>query len=353
MVAGEYAVLMPNQSLVVTAVDRFIFVDVITSERNKLSLKDFQLEGMDWSFAEGKVQLEVEDERSSFVQAAMEVSLTYLEEKSLPSFPIHMTIKSQLDDESGNKYGLGSSAAVVTGVVTALLSKYLKKEPAKELIFKLSAIAHVKVQGSGSGADIAASTYGGMIKYRSFQADWLLEEIQQAKSLSEIVEKNWKYLHIESLNFPKDWHMLVGWTGSPASTAQLVPRVLAYKGKNQAAFTNFVEKSAQALIAILAGIETKDIDRFFSGIKQNRQALAEIGELANVAIETPLLYELQRVAEEKGGAGKLSGAGGGDCGIAFTNERKLIASIQEEWERCGIKNLDMTFYPQGAKKTLG
>jgi len=353
MVAGEYAVLEPNQSLVVTAVNRFIFVNIKSSKSNKLSLTDFQLNEINWTYDYGKMRLDLEDKRTSFVQEAMEVTFTYLEEQSVPITPVHMTIKSELDDESGNKYGLGSSAAVVTGVVTALLTKYLHEEPSKDLIFKLSAIAHVKVQGSGSGADIAASTYGGMLEYKSFQANWLLNEIKQTNKVTQIIKKSWKYLHIKKLNFPKDWHMLVGWTGSPASTAKLVPQVLAYKDKNEENFTNFLGKSAKAVIAILSGIETKNIDRFYLGIKQNRQALAEIGQLADVPIETPLLYELQKIAEEEGGAGKLSGAGGGDCGIAFTDQQERIKKIKKKWEEYGIQNLEMTFYPDGVKKTLG
>lgn len=350
MVAGEYAVLMPNQSLIVTAVDRFVFVEINSSKKNKLSLVDFQLKDMNWSYADQRLRLDVEDQRTSFVQAAMEVTLTYLKENFLSTQPIHMTIKSELDDDSGHKYGLGSSAAVVTGVVTALLMKHLQREPDKDLVFKLAAIAHVQVQGSGSGADIAASTYGGMLEYRSFQAEWLLDEINKSEKISDLVNKDWKYLHIKKLSFPKDWHMLVGWTGTPASTARLVPKVLAYKEKNEEDFNNFVEKSSQAVKSILSGIETNNIDQFFFGVKENREALAEIGALAEVPIETPLLYKLQKIARDKGGIGKLSGAGGGDCGIAFTNQKELIEKIQKEWEVHGIKNLNMTFHPKGVKK---
>src|SRR5690625_6487725 len=80
-----------------------------------------------------------------------------LSEKSITLDNITLTIKSELDDESGVKYGLGSSAAVVTSVISALLTQFLPEEPSAMLIFKLAAISHVKTQGSGSGADVAAS----------------------------------------------------------------------------------------------------------------------------------------------------------------------------------------------------
>lgn len=349
MVAGEYAVLDPNQSLVVTAVDRFIYVEIKKSERNSLTLANYELHNISFDFIKGNISLDIEDERTSFVRSAMNVIYNYLQEQGIATFPVALKVNSELDDKDGIKYGLGSSAAVVTGVVTALLTMFLKKTPEKQLIFKLAAIAHVNIQGSGSGADIAASTYGGMLKYTSFQAEWLLKEMEQTDSVTTLIEKDWHYLTIEELSFPPSWEMIVGWTGSPASTAKLVPRVLAYKEVNPTQFNRFLEKSTKAVKDILLGIRSKNEAQFFQGINNNREALAEIGAFANVPIETPLLYELQRIAKQYESAGKLSGAGGGDCGIAFTISPENKKKIIDAWEKVGIKYLPITFYPDGAK----
>src|SRR5690625_4796064 len=350
MVAGEYAVLVPNQHLVVTAVDRFIYVKIEKSKKNTLHLNDFQLYDMPWEFQNGKVYLDIKDDRTSFVQSAMDVAFTYLQEQGFTTCPISLSITSELDDESGAKYGLGSSAAIVTGVVTALLRAFLQQKPREEFIFKLAAIAHVKTQGSGSGADITASTYGGMLEYSSFQADWLLEQLQQTISITELVQKEWAYLHIRKLPFPKQWKMLVGWTGKPASTAKLVPEVLKYKQKNKKQFQTFLEKSAQAVKDILLGIKRESLEQFYKGIKDNHEALAEIGRLANVPIETSLLHKLKQIAEKYDSVGKLSGAGGGDCGIAFTTSLQNEKQIKSAWKATGIKPLQITMYPYGAKE---
>src|SRR5690625_3256992 len=128
MVAGEYAVLVPNQHLVVTAVDRFIYVKIEKSQKNTLHLNDFQLYDIPWEFQDGKVYLDIKDDRTSFVQSAMDVAFTYLQEQGVTTCPISLSITSELDDESGAKYGLGSSAAIVTGVVTALLRAFLDRK---------------------------------------------------------------------------------------------------------------------------------------------------------------------------------------------------------------------------------
>lgn len=350
MVAGEYAVLEPHQSLIVTAVDRFVYIHISESERNLLTLVDFQLHNIRWEFKDQEVFLDTTERRSNFVRAAMAVTLNYLQEKNIALRPISLSVYSELDDDSGNKYGLGSSAAVVTGVVTALLTEFLAKEPERELIFKLSAIAHVKVQGTGSGADIAASTYGGMLEYRSFQADWLLDQLKRESSATALVQKEWKFLHIKKLSFPKEWKMIVGWTGSPASTAKLVPEILAYKDVNPEAFREFVEKSSRAVLTILTGINQRNFDQFSQGIQMNHKALSKIGKLAGVPIETPKLYELQKVSSLYQSPGKLSGAGGGDCGIAFTVKKDNIPLIKRNWEKAGIKFLEMTHWPYGVSR---
>src|SRR5699024_11854730 len=102
-----------------------------------------------------------------------------------------------------------------------------------ELIFKLASIAHVKIQGNGSGADIAASTYGGVLEYTSFQAEWLLKEIEQTSNIVELVEKEWKYLSINVTAFPPEVDIVVGWTGKTDSTKSYVNDIMRLRNKDK------------------------------------------------------------------------------------------------------------------------
>src|SRR5699024_5424600 len=216
MVAGEFSVLVPDQHLAVTAVDRFVYSTIADVEKGKLSLTDFGLNGLHWNYHSGQLTIDSSDQRLSFVKEAMEVTCTYLEEQGESITPFSLSIRSELDDASGIKYGLGSSAAVVTAVVSAIMVRFNQKKLDKDTIFKLAAIAHVKIQGSGSGADVAASIYGGILKYASFQAEWLIEQYQQTTSVSELVEKEWIYLSIKPIKLPDTVFFRVGWTGKPA-----------------------------------------------------------------------------------------------------------------------------------------
>lgn len=150
----------------------------------------------------------------------------YLRERLIETKPFSLTITSELDDaDSGRKYGLGSSAAVVVAVVTSILTLYRDcLSVSKTLIFKLAAIAHYQTQGSGSCADVAASTYGGWLHYTAFKASWLKEKIMEQGSISPLLEETWPYLQIEQLEAPEELVLAVGWTGSSAKTASLIKR---------------------------------------------------------------------------------------------------------------------------------
>ncbi|WP_040912162.1 phosphomevalonate kinase [Lentibacillus jeotgali] len=350
MVAGEFAVLEKYQKLVVMAVNRFVFATLKESNENRLSLETFDLNNMTWQYKVDGVHVKTSDKRVKFVEEAMTVVYTYLKEYNLNPAPFHLSIRSELDDASGRKYGLGSSAAVVTSVVAAILTKYLPEKPSEKLVFKLAAISHVKTQGSGSGADVAASSYGGFLQYASFQADWLRGAYYEGDSISALVNKDWPYFHVRPIRLPAELYMCIGWTGKPASTHDLVQGITRLKTTDVSLYEQFLAASGRAVNTFLDGISGEDPSSIIDGTKQNRAALAAVGRYANVEIETPLLKTLCDLAEEYGGAGKPSGAGGGDCGIAFLPSRESAEELMKAWEQSGIKPLDIVGSEAGAVK---
>src|SRR5699024_3963708 len=301
MVAGEFAVLEPYHTLIVMAVDRFVYTDISQNDKNMIHLPDLGLNNMTWELSADRVYFHDTDNRTAFVQAAFEIALTYLRGIKTAIKPFSLTLQSELDDpETGAKYGLGSSAAVVTSIVEAILTYHLGDKVEKEIIFKLASIAHVRTQGNGSGADIAASTYHGVLEYSSFQAEWLLDKITMSEKLTPLVEKDWTYLSIQRVHFPDQLEMYVGWTGKAASTKDLVAKMKKMQNKS---YETFLIESEKAVTSILHGMKTHQVDIFLQGIRDNRKALAAIGREARVDIETPKLYTLAMEAEKLAGAG--------------------------------------------------
>jgi len=347
MIAGEFAVLVPYQRIVVMAVNRFVYTTIQSSQDNMLSLENFNLE-LEWDYVNQKIHIHSDDKRKTFVENAMTTVYTYLWENDIPVTPVHISVRSELNDASGLKYGLGSSAAVVTSVIYAILKKFLPTDPPLSLIFKLASITHVRTQGNGSGADVAASTYGGVLAYTSFQAEWLKKAIETTGSITELVHKDWIYWSVKPIHLPENVQVCIGWTGTPASTSKLVSHVLALRESNPAAFEAFIKRSDMAVMMFLQGAKTGHFPELFRGIKMNRQALVDVGHAADTIIETPLLSALSDMAEQYGGAGKSSGAGAGDCGIAFLPPEINAEEMEQKWKKQGIKPLALTISHDGS-----
>ena len=319
----------------------------------------------------------------SYVIAAMRVVDAYSREIYAPNcnrnvYNLH--ISSELDDaKSGKKYGLGSSAAVTVAVVRALCKWYgLKLETST--ISKLSLIVSSTVKKSGSGGDVAASSLGGVILYRAYNREWLEAELSLINSgdsdFDKLLHKKWPRLEIKRINVPKKLKLLVGWTGSPASSAELVSSVeSSVEGSVESSVTTsaestaksteqttaktsaestvkftanftyqtFCEQSEICVQKLAQSLENCELDNIASGFANNRELLQKLSVLTGTAIETPKLTQLIEDADFLGIPAKTSGAGGGDCGIALATiyENNRIESMKSAWKNHGIEPLNI------------
>ncbi|MEM4363739.1 MAG: phosphomevalonate kinase, partial [Candidatus Diapherotrites archaeon] len=80
-----------------------------------------------------------------------------------------------------------------------------------------------------------------------------------------------------------------------------------------------------------------------------RLALKNLGELSGTNLETEELRKIAEIAEKNGGAGKFSGAGGGDCGIAICFDKKAMEKIKEEFRKEGIQPISFEIDKEGVK----
>lgn len=349
MIAGEYAVLEPNQKAVVVAVNRYVTACIKPSRQNKLSLPQLGLEDITWEINDERVQFSVSDSRLRFIQNSISVVNQFLQEKLSILHPFQLQIKSELDDPlSGKKYGLGSSAAVVVAVTTAILRLHSggKETLALDEIFKLSAIAHLKTQGSGSGADIAAAVYGGWLEYSAFSPKWILDKLEQGKKLTEIVEEAWPNLFIRPLTPPTMLQLVVGWTKEAAATAPMIKSVQKFRENNLAVYNEFLRESSMSVARLLQSFEINDCTEAINSLEQNRKALLKLGENASITIETAKLKTLCSIAETFGSS-KSSGAGGGDCGIAFLKGDAQTEELYKAWKAADIIPLDLRVSKMG------
>ena len=87
-------------------------------------------------------------------------------------------------------------------------------------------------------------------------------------------------------------------------------------------------------------------------IRDSRTLLQDYERERAVCIETEKLKALADIADGAGSAGKSSGSGGGDCGIALVGVSKdadaeeTAADITARWQAAGIQPLPLKLAAQ-------
>lgn len=329
-IAGEYAVV-DNMPAIISSVKKYLTVtltltpnNLIISEQNKQHLMQFHRQ-------QGTIQL-LSENFYPIITKTIEITEQILQAYGHPidkNYTIHIT--SDLDDTNGKKYGLGSSGAVSIAIIKVLYQLYQQPYTALE-IYKIAVFVQLALQHNGSCGDIAACSFDTLIYYEKFDTNWLAQQLN-TKSYHALLNSDWKNLIITPLPLPRHCSFLVGWSGSPASSSDLVNDVIRIK--NSAFYTNFLAQSNTIVKQLKQAFISTDIDAIQRLLRQNRVLLNKLSPL----IETPLLTTLCDIAEAHHCASKLSGAGGGDCGICFITNKNIIPKIEEDWQKKNIKSL--------------
>jgi len=201
--------------------------------------------------------------------------------------PGHYRFEPHNPTETASKVGLGSSAAAT--VAAALAGSSWNNHPLYgDTLFKTAFGIHREVQGSGSGIDVAASVYGGMLQY-------------QQKQITPVPPVQF----------------VVIWSGKSASTG---PRIQQYL--NWTSRRTFV----QATEALVYNFHQDPVGT----IHEANGLLHDMARRAQVDYATPALAEIAKIAVRHNGASKPSGAGGGDCAIAcFPSETDAAGFLAE------------------------
>ena len=164
-IAGEYAVVTPGQPAVLAAVDLAVTVTLDAAAPARV-VTSTGYKTLTWTPASPGIDVSDEEHGLDYVVAALTVMEDLRRERSIPDGVFALDIDSGLDDGTGRKFGLGSSAAVTVGVVRAVGGHLgLALTPDEE--YRLAMLATLSVSPDASGGDVAASTHGGWIFYRS------------------------------------------------------------------------------------------------------------------------------------------------------------------------------------------
>ncbi|MCX6815909.1 MAG: phosphomevalonate kinase [Candidatus Aenigmarchaeota archaeon] len=357
-ISGEWSILEVGNIGMVAAVNNRVHVDIEKSDRISVTAEDFDIRDAKAKFENGKIVFfDIDDKKKDILKLpgeAVSVSLRYLEDHQIPLRPFKITTSSREAQVDVNgemkKVGFGSSAAVVVATVAAVLDfhGYAAK---KDEIYKLSTIAHYFAQGKvGSAFDVAASTYGGLFVYSRFDPDWLTKKMEAGEKLSDIIKEKWPSFIAEELAIPDNFRLLVAWTKESASTVNMVKQMNEFKKAEPEKYSKFMGDVANCARSAIKAWKDNDQDAYLIALQNNREALARLGKETGLPIETNDLRLLAEVANECGAAGKLSGAGGGDCGIAVCFDEETARNVIEKWKETDLYPLDVTIDKQGVRR---
>lgn len=339
--AGEYAVVEAGYPAMIAAMNQYLTVTIETSNSGTV-FSSQQGIMIPWERS-GEEIMPQSGSSYALIFSAVRVAEAYMRALGQQTAALYaLSVDSQLDDsQSGTKYGLGSSGALTVATIKAVLAYHGQEVDAYRL-YQLASLSQLQLGMAGSFGDLAASSYGGVIAYHSLDRDWL-KGLLEEHTLLEILDMPWKDVKIERLSLPAPLSLLIGWTGQAASTDSLVNQVGQGRSQDEKenSHRDFLQKSKVCLGGIIWACQQGDADRFQAGIAENRRLLQEFAHKMDLNIETLALAKLCQLAEEEGAVAKSSGAGGGDCGIAFASQVQQAEKIHHKWRSAGILPLNL------------
>lgn len=294
LLCGEYAVL-EGAPAVVAAVDRRVIVRWTDDEVTMPP--------------EARATLERAQRATRPVDGALDVDATALRRGDV-------------------KLGVGSSAAAAAASAAAVFASHdydVEDVEVRRRIFACALEGHATVAPQGSGVDVAASTFGGFLRYRKGVAS------------------------PPSLRIPRDLRISLVWTGHAARTSDLVARVGAF-GRAQ-------PTQYRALLEALAGLAEAFAEAFERGTAEDvvraagryGAAMGALGDAAQAPIVESRLSTASDLAGSFSGAAKPCGAGGGDVAIAFFTDPERARAFELACEDKGLHPIDVSFGAEGVR----
>jgi phosphomevalonate kinase len=227
----------------------------------------------------------------------------------------------------GTKLGLGSSAAALcawAGAWAAYCRAHGVPVPPPTAP-GLIALHRDLQKGAGSGIDVAASFTGGMVRYAIDP-----ERMPQ----------------IGSVRMPNGVGFAGIFAGSSASTPGLVARYEAWLTRDPA--SRFLTRTLGGVAQ--AGCQAAndgDTAGFLAAVAEYGNGLEALGQAMGVDLVTAEHRRVGLEARKLGVVYKISGAGGGDLGLALSSQPENLAAFTARVADLGFQVVELTMDRQG------
>ncbi len=253
----------------------------------------------------------------------------------LASTPHDDALRLDVSDlrRDGRKLGLGSSAAAAAataGAVFARAGRDLDDGAVRTAMLAVAFAGHRSVAPEGSGADVAASVLGGLVRFRRDAAS------------GEILEAT-------PVTLPRAVQVRVVWTGREARTSALVRQVKALAETSPVAYARAMGTLAEAAARLADACAADDAAALVEAVAAHHAAMAALGEAADAPIVEAGLSSAATLAHSFGGAAKPSGAGGGDVALAFFADFAAADAFTRACPAAGLDPVDVALGAPGVR----
>lgn len=241
-------------------------------------------------------ELEVSPNKSMNEISSPLKPFVYLANKMIKKHNQSEGIKIYVKSEIPSGVGLGSSSACCVAGAAAI-SKLFEKT-SKEKILELAIEAERTIFQNTSGADCTVCTFGGLMEY------------DKEKGFSQIKSE-------------PNFHLVIANSNIEHSTEVIVSNVKQFKEKNEEKFSIMCQKELELVNRVSIMLKNNDLQGLGKCMKDNQEFLETIG------ISNEKLRKMIKIAENSSFGAKITGAGGGGCIIALSDESNLEKIISE------------------------
>lgn len=276
---------------ILCAIDKRVKVTSMTTDEKKISIKSSMGQTV-WDLTKPKQEI-----KSSFKP------FTHIAKKLIDEFNHKGGLEITISSDIPSGVGLGSSSAccvAVAGSVSGLFAKY-----PKEKILELAIQGEQTIFENVSGADTTVSTFGGIIEY----------------------DKKTGY---KKLDVDTDFHLIIANSKQTHSTHKIVSKVNEFQKNNSDVFLTLCKKESELVNQVKKALTEKDLKVLGESMKTNQEYLETIG------VSNDKLRSMINIANKTSFGSKITGAGGGGCIIAVTDE----ANIEDTFKNLQNENFD-------------
>ncbi|AIZ56067.1 mevalonate kinase [Candidatus Methanoplasma termitum] len=213
-----------------------------------------------------------------------------------------MPVSVNMDSRIPTGSGLGSSAALsvaFSAAMRALNNRSLNVADIAKEAFE----AEYFSQGRGSPMDTSASAHGYGIA---------LNMSKEKEDILWNISKNEHAWNVSRIDVPK-MTFVIGCTGIRAATGPLVEKVRKYKDSNRFA-SDIIEEISGITVEGLKCIRSNDVVNLGKLMTKNHKLLSILG------VSSDELNKLVNASLPYAYGAKLTGAGGGGCMVALTDQ---------------------------------